>query len=99
TAAGRDGDAAGLDLAEADAHRALGDRAVGFAERSTLGQRAEGGLPQQQVRAVPARRALDGVDHRDAAFTQPSVQLVDVEDPRRQVVEVRAARPADVRGD
>ena len=45
---------------------------------------------------VPARRALDRVDHRDAARLHARVQLVDVEHARREVVDVRRRDAADV---
>ncbi len=93
---GGQGDAPGLDLAEADPERVVGDGPVGQPERPRLGERAERGLPQQHVGALPGRWALDVVDHPDPAPAHPGVQVVDVEDPRRQVVDVGASHPADV---
>ena len=92
-------DAARLDLAEAHPQRAVDDRAVGIAEAPRLGQRPKRRLPQQHIGAVPARRALDRVDHGDAARGHPPVQLVDVEHPRGEVVDVRGAHARDVGGD
>ena len=89
-------DAPRLDLTEPDPQRPLRERPVGVPEGARLGERAERGLPQQHVRAVPPRRALDLVDHLDAAGLHGRVQVVDVEHPRREVVEVGRRHPADV---
>ena len=90
--------AACLDLTEAHPQRAVADRAVGLAEPARLGQRAKRRLAQQHIGAVPAGRSLDGVDHRDPALGHPPVQVVDVEDPRGQVVDVGGAHAGDVGG-
>jgi hypothetical protein len=94
-----EGDAARLDLAEPHPQRPACHAAVGGAHGPGLGEGTEGRLAQQQVGAFPVRRALDGVDHFDAAVGHAPVQLVDVQDARGEVVDVGAADAADVRGD
>lgn len=92
-------DAACLDLAETDPQGTGRDTAVRFAEPAGLGQRPERRLAKQHIRAFPARRALDPVDHRDAALRHPAVELVDVEYAGGEVVDVSAGDAADVGGD
>jgi hypothetical protein len=88
-----------LHLAETHPQRPGRHRPVGLGEQPLLGERAERGLPQQEVGPLPRGRPLDLVDHRDAARPHPRLQRVDVEHPRRQVVEVGRPDAPDVRGD
>ena len=97
-ALGGEGHPASLDLAEPHPQAALGDGAIGIAEAARFGQRAERRLTQQHVGTVHAGWTLDGVDHRDAPRRHPAVQLVDVQHPRGEVVDVGGADPRDVGG-
>jgi hypothetical protein len=97
-AGSRESDASRLHLAEADPEVDRFEVAVRVAELLGFGKRPEGCLAQQ-VRPVPLRRALDGVDHLDAARLHTRVELVDVEYARRQVVDMRGPHASDVSGD
>ena len=91
-------DTARLDLAEPHPKTAPADGAVRAAQQARFVERAKRGLAQQHRGSVGAGRPLDGVDHGDAAPAHPAVQIVDVEDPRRQVVDVGGTDAGDVGG-
>ena len=87
-----------LDFTEPDPQLPRTQAAVAAAKQARLGECAKRRLAQQHCGPVGAGRALDGVDHGDAATGHPPVQIVDVEDARRQVVDVGGPHPRDIGG-
>ena len=84
-----------LDLAEADPQRAADHRVPSSLRKRRGSARARNDVWRNSTsRARPAGRSLDRVDHRDAARGHPPVQVVDVEHPRRQVIDVGGRTPA-----
>jgi hypothetical protein len=78
-----------LDLAEANAQRSGAHLAVGMTEGALLRQRLKRRLAKKDIRPPPSGRSLDLLDHRDTPRLHPRVEIVDVENARRQVVNVR----------